>query len=106
MSDDTAIYLFIVDLDERGTFRAHVDEYATGREVFEIDTDEEEGQNWLVDAGYMKHNEDLDGLRDYLIEMKIIPSGAILTDNEDEAEELQAEKDDEDEDEDEDEEYD
>ena len=82
------VYLYIIDLDERGTFRAHVDNLETGETVFEINTDEDEGENWMIDAGYMKNNNDLGGLEAYLIEMDIIPSGSILTDSESEAEEL------------------
>lgn len=68
----------VVDLDERGVFKAHVDDQ-NGNTVFELSTeDDEEGVLWLVEAGYMKHCRDSDGLHEYLLEMGIAKPGSSL----------------------------
>jgi len=71
---------FVIDLNERGVFKARV-ENQNGTTVCQINTeDDEEGQNWLVDAGYMRHNRDMAGLLDYLQEMGIAKSNSTLVD--------------------------
>jgi hypothetical protein len=55
----------IVDLDERGEYKAHVENFK-GETVYEIDGD------WIVEAGYMRHKEDVDGLTEYLIDQGFI----------------------------------
>jgi len=84
-------YLYLIDLDERGSFRAHVEDAKTGKVVFQFSNEEEEiddegeptgnvsyGEISLVQDGYMKHGEDIAGLEEYLIDMKIIPAGSHL----------------------------
>lgn len=84
-------YLYIIDLDERGSFRAHVEDVKTGKIVFEFSNEEEvyddegnltgeteEGEISMVRDGFMKHGEDIEGLEDYLIDMKIIPAGSHI----------------------------
>lgn len=94
------IFYRVVDMDERGIYRAHVED-ADGREVFSYSNEYEEerevlddegkptgeyetvtilGELWLIDDGYMKHVDDLAGLERYLKEMKIIPWDASLYD--------------------------
>jgi hypothetical protein len=88
-------YLYLIDLDERGSFRAHVEDAKTGKVVFQFSNEEEEevlddegeptgevhtfdGEISMVRDGYMKHGEDIVGLEEYLIDMKIIPAGSHL----------------------------
>jgi len=84
-------YLYLIDLDERGSFRAHVEDAKTGKVIFQFSNEEEvlddegeptgeteEGEIGLVRDGYMKHGEDIAGLEEYLIDMKIIPEGSHL----------------------------
>jgi hypothetical protein len=83
-------YTLNVDLDERGMFHAHVED-EDGTVVFELSnenevlnnqgqvTGREYGALWLVEAGYMKHRTDVDGLQGYLIHVGVIPVGSRLT---------------------------
>ncbi|WP_163056692.1 hypothetical protein [Acidithiobacillus ferrooxidans] len=63
----------VVDLDERGSFKAHVENY-TGDSIFEFSNEDEHGNPnddgvWPVTAGYMRHNRDTRGLLSYLREI-------------------------------------
>jgi hypothetical protein len=73
----------IVDLDERGSFRAHV-ETSTGKTVFSFSNEDDNGWPseyglWLVEAGYMRHTRDTDGLLDYMRSMGMVGANATLT---------------------------
>lgn len=71
----------VVDLDERGSFKAHV-ENRTGKTVFAFSNEGEDGCTevlWLVDRGYMRHSRDVDGLLDYLQSAGLVGAGATLT---------------------------
>jgi len=65
---------FYVNKDERGEFEADVRDQK-GKTVWEGDT---EMFNELIEDGFMKNKEDLDGLAEYLIDNKILPKGAEL----------------------------
>lgn len=72
----------VVDLDERGIFRAHVDDQA-GKTVFAFQNEDESGWPdeagiWLVDAGYMKHGRDADGLHEYMLQVGLAKHGSTL----------------------------
>lgn len=72
----------VVDLDERGSFSAHVED-RNGKSVFEFSNEDESGWPsedglWLVEAGYMKHSRDSDGLLGYLQEVGIANSSATM----------------------------
>ncbi len=74
--------VMVVDLDERGSFRAHVDDQ-DGREVFSFSNEDENGWPeeegvWLVEDGYMKHCRDCDGLHDYLLTVGLGKSGSTM----------------------------
>lgn len=71
------IYVYVVNLDERGEFRADVRNARTGETVYEIESDED-GSIELITDGYMDHKDDLDGLRKYLISIKIIEDDSAL----------------------------
>lgn len=61
--------LYVIDLDERGLFKAHV-ENQNGKEIFSLSNEDEGG--WpggdldLVEDGYMRHALDVRGLHEYL----------------------------------------
>ncbi len=66
----------VVDLDERGSFKAHVEDGA-GQSVFEFSNEGENGWPdedglWLINDGYMKHKTDVSGLREYLVAMQFM----------------------------------
>ena len=67
---------YYVNLDERGDFYADV-RSPTGETIFEIHA-EEDGSIALIEDGFMRHETDLDGLRDHLVEMGLIGRGAEL----------------------------
>lgn len=69
-------YFYIIDLDERGEFRAHVEEKHTGKIVFSFSSDENGLE--IVQDGFMKHTEDTDGLELYLKDLKIIPEFSAI----------------------------
>jgi hypothetical protein len=80
------IYSYVIDLNERGSFRAHVEDYK-GETVYEVsnenlkDAEEEEyedGELWLVADGFMRHAEDVAGLSRYLQDMGTIPKGSEI----------------------------
>jgi len=60
-------YKYVVDLDERGTFQAHVED-VDGKTVYEIDSDEDnlDGGIRLAEDGWMSHNRDINGLTNFL----------------------------------------
>lgn len=63
---------YVIDLDERGIFKAHV-ENQNGKEVFSLSNEDEGG--WpkgdldLVEDGYMRHARDINGLLEHLQEV-------------------------------------
>ncbi len=73
----------VVDLDERGIFKAHVED-PDGNSIFEFSNEDEEGGVskhgiWLVSAGYMRHGRDTDGLLSYLQEIGVATNENTLT---------------------------
>ena len=62
---------YVIDLDERGEFKATVYN-DKGVQVFEINGFD------LFDDGYMKHKEDIDGLKAYLVGLCIMQDGDKL----------------------------
>lgn len=67
-------YVYIIDIDERGEFRAHVEHVAQdGAGMIEIDVAE------LIESGYMKHKTDIDGLYEHLVDAGILTNDATLT---------------------------
>jgi hypothetical protein len=74
--------MFIVDLDERGWFKAHV-ENQNGKTIFEFSNEDETGWPsndglWLVEAGFMRHGRDVVGLLDYLKSIGIAKPTATM----------------------------
>ena len=82
--DDTPQCLtMVVDLDERGSFKAHVDDQA-GKEIYAFSNDGEDGWPdpdglWLVQCGYMSHSRDSDGLLGYLASIKLASGKETMT---------------------------
>lgn len=73
----------VVDLDERGVFKAHVENF-TGNSIFEFSNEDDNGNPsedglWLVTAGYMHHNRDTRGLLDYLRDIELATKKNTLT---------------------------
>ena len=73
----------VVDLDERGIFKAHVENH-TGNSIFEFSNEDDngnpcEGGLWLVTDGYMHHNRDTRGLLDYLRDIELATKKNTLT---------------------------
>ena len=67
------IYLFIIDLNERGVFRCHVECKDTGKIIFNADNEySESGQLDLIEDGFMKNIRDMSGLQDYLRKISLI----------------------------------
>lgn len=94
-------YIYWVDLNERGVFRARViDEHdntihtvTSARSCNDLPEEEScyaglsgefdctcgiEGEPWQVEAGYMKHTGDVDGLTEYLRDLQIIGKDADI----------------------------
>lgn len=63
-------FTYTIDMDERGEFRAHVDNQS-GKEVFDVYEE-------IFDDGYMKNKNDLRGLQEYLVDLGIMKSGDTL----------------------------
>lgn len=77
-------YKFVVDLNERGSFRAHVED-PEGKPMFDISNESknedgttEEGDLWLIEDGFMKNIDDMKGLLKYLKEQELVPEHATL----------------------------
>jgi hypothetical protein len=76
--DNEPEFTYHIDLNERGSFQAHVEDYS-GNVVFEFsNADSEDGTLSLVEDGYMRHIEDVSGLEKYLISLGILPKNASL----------------------------
>lgn len=72
------IYTYVIDLNERGRFLAHVDN-DRDRTVFTLSNeDSEDGSLWITEFGYMRHTEDISGLEDYLKMVGIMPKNGQL----------------------------
>ena len=77
-----SVYLFNVNLDERGMFDADVLD-ASGNAVFKVLSDNETGEVNAVVDGYMEYPEDLDGLTEYLILLGVIEVGSVIRHSDD-----------------------
>ncbi len=71
----------VVDLDERGSFCAHV-ENQNGKSIFKFTNEDESstpGPLWLVEDGFMRHARDTAGLLEYLQDVGLAKPTATLT---------------------------
>jgi len=68
-------FTYTIDLDERGEFRAHVDN-EHGITVFELEAEETEID--LVEDGFMCHGRDTEGLLSYLVDVGIAAQGDTI----------------------------
>lgn len=80
---DRLALTLVVDLDERGIFKAHVEDPG-GDPIFEFSNENKDGGFsedgiWLVGAGYMRHGRDTGGLLSYLQETGIATKENTLT---------------------------
>lgn len=68
-------YEYHINIDERGSFLADVRKgNANGKTVFEIRAGNELGEyeSSIFEDGYMKHKDDMVGLKSYLVSLKIL----------------------------------
>ena len=70
--------LMTVDLDERGVFKAHVDDMDGNTILTMSNEEDEDGGLSLVRDGFIKHPRDTVGLLVYLKEMGMAPESASL----------------------------
>ena len=78
-------FTYQIDLDERGVFKAHVDD-PDGKTVYSISNEDEDpetgetsdGETPEVRDGFMKHGRDVKGLEQHLKELGVIPKDANL----------------------------
>lgn len=70
------IYVYVVNLDERGEFKADVRDARTGETIFVLD-DYDINEDFFHERE-MKHKDDLDGLKKYLLDLKMIENDAAL----------------------------
>lgn len=74
----------VVDLDERGIFKAHVENQQNGQTVFQFSNEDEEtgwpvqDGLWIVESGFMRHGRDTAGLLNYLQTLGIAKPMATL----------------------------
>lgn len=73
---------YVIDLDERGMFYAHVED-AAGNCLFEVSNEDPETKwpldsLWLVEDGFMRHSRDTRGLLKYLEQHNIAGPGCQL----------------------------
>jgi len=69
------VYHYRIDLNERGQFRAHVEHSKTGKIIFELDNEDEDGNCgplWIVEDGFMEDVKDMPGLGFYLFDLGLI----------------------------------
>lgn len=74
--------VMVVDLDERGWFKAHV-ENSNGRIVFQCSNEGPGGWPdpegfWMVENGFLRHGRDVDGMLNYLQHLGIAGDHATL----------------------------
>jgi hypothetical protein len=75
-----AKYLYVVDLNERGYYNAHVTDAKTEQEViFEVSNEyTDDGEISMVEDGFMKHGQDMNGLFWYLVDAKLLKADDTL----------------------------
>lgn len=73
-------YVYRIDLNERGCFRAAV-EHERGHDVLTILAGDElaEDETSIFQDGWMRHTQDENGLREYLKHLGIMEDGDTLT---------------------------
>lgn len=70
---------YVIDLNERGYFRAHV-ENTNGRLIFNFSNEEDEdGTVWLVEDGFMRNVHDVTGLHDYLKSVRLAKPNSTIS---------------------------
>ena len=73
MSDKT--FKYIVNLNERGDFFAHVEDSAE-KEVYRIASSEQLSD--LIECGYMEGFDDVQGLLDHLESLDLLPPNSTI----------------------------
>ena len=85
----TKTFGYYINLDERGSFDADLRDM-DDKSLMTVSNEEQDGEGnvvqgeiGLVEAGYMKHGRDIDGLASYAIQMGIIPAGSVVLNSRD-----------------------
>lgn len=85
----TKTFGYYINLDERGSFDADLRDM-DDNSLMTVSNEEQDGEGndvqgeiGLVEAGYMKHGRDIDGLASYAIQMGIIPAGSVVLNSRD-----------------------
>jgi len=68
---------YFTDLDERGEYQAHVEDIDTGEIVMTIQNDED-GSLYLIEDGFMKNTDDMDGLLWHMVDVGLAHNGDTL----------------------------
>jgi hypothetical protein len=68
---------YFTDLDERGEYQAHVLDMDTDEIIMTIQNDED-GVLYLVEDGFMKNIEDMDGLLWHMVDVGLAHKGDTL----------------------------
>lgn len=76
-------FVLVIDLDERGLFKAHVEDASSSHEAFAFSNEGDDGWPdedglWLVNDGYMRHGRDVCGLLEYMQSAGIAGPNASL----------------------------
>jgi len=75
------LYTYVIDLNERGRFLAHVDNDRE-RTVFTLSNEDGQescgGALWMIEDGFMRHIHDVEGLEQYLKSIGIMPAHGRL----------------------------
>jgi hypothetical protein len=61
---------FVIDLDERDYFQAHVED-EDGKDIINF-SNEEDGSFYMTEDGFMKNIRDMEGLKEYLVDCQLI----------------------------------
>ena len=64
-------YEYFINLDERGEFYADV-RNPSGETIWELKSDAETGEIWMLEDGFMENIDDLSGLHSYLLDGGLI----------------------------------
>jgi hypothetical protein len=75
-------FVYLIDLDERGVFKAHVTD-PFGKVVLGIDTEDDPS---FFEDGWVRHGRDIEGIRKYLVHLGVMRATDALYDSEARAE--------------------
>jgi hypothetical protein len=71
------IFGYVVNLNERGSFYADVRDL-DDKTLYEVKSNDEDGEIFEVESGFMKHAQDIKGLLEHLIDVGVLQKGDYL----------------------------